>query len=209
MTFSAPGPALVRAPGRIWYFVAAAVLVIGAAAAVAWVAMQLPKLNDKLIQVVVPGEATLRLTEAGTYTIFHERTSVVDGRVYASDSLSGLRISLRNERGERVSLSSPQMSSTYNFSGRSGVAVFTFEVAQPGAYRLSAAYDNARSGPRAVLAVGAGFLGALFSIVFGALGFALGGVAAAVIIAAIVFVKRRRASRVATASFGVRPPTVS
>ena len=94
-------------------------------------------------------------------------------------------------------------------SGRSGVAVFTFDITRPGVYRLSAVYDNGRSEPRVVLAVGSGFLLALFSIVLGALVFALGGMAAAVIIAVLVFVKRRRAQRVAFVSSGIRPPTVS
>ena len=75
MTFSAPRHALVKAPGRVWYFVAVVVFLLGAATAAAFVAVQLPKLDDRMTQVVVPGEATLRLTEAGTYTIFHERTS--------------------------------------------------------------------------------------------------------------------------------------
>lgn len=208
MTFETPS-AQVRAPGCAWYFLALIVLLLGTGSAAYRLAVQIPKLGDRLTQVVVPGGATMRLTETGTYMIFYERQSVVDGRAYSSDSISGLRISLRDERGERLTLSSPAMSSTYSFGGRSGAAIFQFDIKQPGAYRLSAAYDDGRTLPRVVLAVGTGFMAGLLSSILGALALGFGGVIAAVAIAVVVFVKRRRAKQIRMAVPLTRPPTVS
>jgi hypothetical protein len=48
-------------------------------------------LTDSLTQVVVPGRADLRLTQPGRYTIFLEKNSVVNGRIYlVSESVDGL-----------------------------------------------------------------------------------------------------------------------
>ncbi len=207
MTFATT--AQTKAPGCAWYFLALLMMVLGGIAAGVYVMTQLPALGEKLPQVVVPGETTLRLTEPGSYMIFHERESVVDGRVFSSTSLSGLRVRLRNERGDPVTLSSPDMSSTYNLSGRSGVAIFKFEIKQPGAYRLSAAYDDGRTQPRVVLAVGLGFVGGLLTIIFGALAMGFAGAILAVVIAVVVFIKRRRARFAAMVPPGTRPPTVS
>ena len=207
MTFQTP-TAKAKAPGCAWYFLALLILVLGGAAAGILVLTQLPRLGEKLPQLVVPGETTLNLTEPGTYMIYHERESVVDGRVYSAENISGLRVTLRDARGAQVPLSAPGMSSTYNFSGRSGVAVYKFEIAQPGAYRLAAAYDGGRTQPRAVLAVGLGFVSGLLTIIFGALALAFGGAVIAVIVAVVVFVKRHKAKHTATVP-DTRRPTVS
>ena len=196
------------APGCAWYILALIALLLGIGGAVGWMMAKLPQLGDRLTQVVVPGEATLRLTEPGTYTIFHERRSVIDGRVYSSDRISGLRISLRNAQGERVPLSSPGVSSTYNLSGRSGAAIFSFEIKDAGTYRLTAAYDDGRAGPRVVLAVGTGFMAGLMATVFGTLAFAFAGIIAAIVIFVLVFRRRRRARQAAPQS-EARSPTVS
>lgn len=207
MTFQAP----VRRPdppSRAWYALAGAIVVLGAVAAGVFLVKRIGNLGDNLTQVVVPGEATLTLAQPGNYTIFHERESVVDGRVYSSTSLSGLRVTLRNAAGERVPLSGPVASTRYNFGGRSGVGIFEFRIAAPGRYRLTAAYDGGRTEPRTVLSVGSGFVASLLGTIFGGLGFAFGGVILGVAIAVPVFVKRRKAAQFAMAAPAGRPPTV-
>ena len=187
---------------------AAAVVVLGAVSTGIFLVKRIGRIGDNLTQVVVPGEATLTLAQPGNYTIFHERESVVDGRVYSSGSLSGLRVTLRNAAGERVPLSGPAASTRYNFGGRSGVGIFEFKITEPGRYRLSAAYEGGRTEPRTVLAVGSGFVASLLATIFGALAFAFGGVILGAIIAVVVFVKRRKARQFAMAAPTMRPPTV-
>jgi hypothetical protein len=212
MTFSAPGHAMpAKAPSRAWYILSALIWLLGFGAAGVLLAVQIPKLGDRLTQVVVPGEAALNLTEPGTYTIFHERESVVDGKVYSSRNISGLRVALRTAQGEQIRVSGPAASSRYNFGGRSGVGLFTFEIAAPGTYRLSAAYDDGRAQPRAVLAIGAGFVSSMLAMIFGGIAFAFAGTIVAVLVAVMVFVKRRKARPMpmTMAATGARPPTVS
>lgn len=207
MTFHAPVRD-TRAPGRAWYVLAGLIVLLGAVAAGVFLFTRLNQMADNLTQVVVPGEATLTLTRPGSYMIFHERESVVDGRVYSSSNLSGLRVTLRNAAGDRIPLSGPTASSRYNFGSRSGVGIFEFRIRQPGTYRLSASYDGGRTEPRTVLAVGTGFVMGLLVTIFGGLAFAFGGIILAVIVALVVFVRRRKAGRAAIVAPGARPPTV-
>ncbi|MBL8673949.1 MAG: hypothetical protein IPK81_12270 [Rhodospirillales bacterium] len=187
-------------PGRIWYFVAAAIFVASIAGAV-WIAIaRTGGMTAGLTQIVVPGGATLELKTPGTYTIFHERTSQVDGRVYESTGISGMRVAVRSvATGKSLVVRSPSGSSTYNFGGRSGRSVLAFDVDQPGAYELTAGYDDGRREPRTVLAVGSGFLGALFATIALSMGIAFAGIAAALLIAIITLLRRRRALRAAGA----------
>ena len=178
---SEPKPAAV--PSRKGYLLAAAILVGSLVAMGIFLGVRLAALGQGLIQVVVPGEVTLALAEPGSYTIFHERNSVVDGRLYASESISGLAVSLRAPAGAPVALEPVTTSSSYTFGGRTGVAAFSFEVATPGSYRLAVRYADGRREPRAVLAIGRNFMGGLLTTIFGALALAFGGGALAVWIA--------------------------
>ncbi|MGH6915851.1 MAG: hypothetical protein ACREH3_19345, partial [Geminicoccales bacterium] len=80
-------------PGRQWYVFAAAIFVVGIALSVRYLFTSVGELGDELPQIVVPGAAELSLQEPGTYTIFHEHESIVDGRYYSTrENLSGLEV---------------------------------------------------------------------------------------------------------------------
>lgn len=181
-------------PSRKGYWLAAAILVAALVAMGIFLGARLSALGQGLIQVVVPGEAALALAEPGTYTIFHERESVVDGRIYASESISGLAVTVRTPAGAPVALAPVTTSSTYTFGGRTGVAAFNFELATPGSYRLAARYADGRREPRVVLAIGRNFMGGLLITIFGALAITFGGGALAVWIAVRTF-RRNKAMR--------------
>jgi hypothetical protein len=104
-------------------------------------------IGDGLVQIVVPGEKEIVL-EPGYYTIFHERESVVDGRIYQSNGIAGLEVSLTDPAGDPVALTTASMSANYNIPGHRGVSAFQFEATTAGTYRLSAAYPAAQRGPR-------------------------------------------------------------
>ena len=181
-------------PSRKWYLLALAIFLLGLGAMGVFLSARLTALGDQLIQVVVPGTVDLKLAEPGSYTIFHERDSVVGGRLYAGDDISGLRVTVRAQAsGAEIAVAPVATSSRYSFGGRTGVSAFEFIVREPGTYRLVAAYDDGRARPQAVLAIGHGFLGGLLGTIFGALAFAFGGAAIALFIALRVFFKRRRA----------------
>lgn len=55
---------------------------------------------DSLTRIVVPGEAELDLTEPGSYTIYHEHRSVVDGQVFSSTAdISSLLVAVERPTG--------------------------------------------------------------------------------------------------------------
>lgn len=187
-------------PSRKGYVFAAAVLAAGVVGFVLVLFLGLSGLSMQ--RVVVPGSAELALEESGRYTIYHESRSVMDGRVYDVDDVSGLTVELVSaETGESVPLDSPGANTTYDLRGRSGRGVLTFEVDRPGAYRLSADYP-AGGGPETVLAVGKGIGTRIAMTVVGAIAIAIGSFLLAAAIAVVTFVRRRRAIRAA-------PPVVN
>jgi hypothetical protein len=186
---------------RMWYLLAAAILAAGAAGAALFLPPRLEALQERLVHVVVPGEAIVSLDQAGDYTIFHEARSVVDGTLYHAEDISGLAVALHSAAdGEGVALRHPGATTSYTIAGRSGTSIFSFAIARPGDYRLTAEYADGRREPRTVLAVGQGVVGGLFAAILGTLAIALGGLAAGGAIAVVTFRKRRGAARAAVAA---------
>lgn len=187
-------------PSRMWYWIAAAIFLAGVTGAVLFLLPRLEALQDRLVHVVVPGEAKLPLDRTGAYTIFHEPRSVVAGTLYYAKDISGLTVSLRSvASGRGVALAHPRATTGYTFGGRSGTSILSFEIAEPGEYSLTAGYADGRADPRTVVAVGQGVVGNLFTAILGAIGIGLGAFAAAAAIMAITFLKRRSGTRAATA----------
>jgi hypothetical protein len=192
-------------PGRKWYVIALAVLVLGAVVAGVFVFSRIHGLRSGVQQVVVPGEAELVFDAPGTYTIYHERTSVVDGRVFSSSDVSGMQVELFSVvTGEPVELRTPQASSSYSLGGREGVSIFDFDVDRPGRYRLVTLSPQGRGADRAVFAVGRGFVGKILMTAVIAVVIAFAAFLLAVTIATVTFLRRRRAGR-ATASGSEQP----
>jgi hypothetical protein len=179
-------------PGRVWYAVAGLILVATFVVGGWFIFHRVAGAANALTQIVVPGRAALPLA-AGSYTIYHESSSTVDGKVYAVPTVSGLRVTVTGPNGSPVALVSPTATSRYNVAGRSGVSLFNFEAAKAGTYRLTAAYDDGRAGPQTVLAVGSGFVGGLLLTILGAFVIMFGGIGGAIAIAVVTFIQRRRA----------------
>ena len=185
---------------RVGYVVAVLVFLAaaGTAGGILWHGIN--SLGTSVVRVVVPGVATLTLDEAGSYTIFHEAHSIVDGVVYSSANVDGLIVTVTAEAGGKpIAVSAPTATSRYSISGHEGVSILAFDIAQPGRYRLSAAYGDARSHGKTVLAVEHGFVARLGTIA-ATIGTALSGIVAAVVIAAVTFARRSRLAR-------QKPPT--
>jgi len=181
-------------PSRGWYVVAAVILIAAVAGAVSLAVSRIGNVGAGLVQVVVPGGADLDLKQPGSYTIFHERTSTVDGRIYTAPGVSGLRVTVRSlTTGREIAVRRPGGTSRYDFGGRSGTSVLAFDIDAPGMYRLDAAYEGGRQQPQTVLAVGTGFVSGLLTTIALSLGIAFGGIAIALLIFIVVLLKRRRA----------------
>jgi hypothetical protein len=157
-------------------------------------------LQKALTRVVVPGSSELTLDEPGGYTIFHEPESVVDGRVYSVQSVAGLRVTVVAEPdGTAIPTVEPGATSRYAIGSHSGVSILSFDIAQPGRYRLTAEYAGGRAEPQTVLAIGHGFVGRLLGTIFGAIGAVFVGFGAALALALTTYFRRRRLARAAGA----------
>ena len=180
-----------------WWFYVLAVLVLlgGGGLSAVLLISGLIGMSKDLTQVLAPGKTVLTLKEAGDYTIFLERESVMDGRAYSTvGDVSGLRCTLVNkDSGAEVELSRPAGSESYTMGGRSGVSAFSFELSQPGAYELSAEYPDGQSGPQVVLAIGHAFVRRLLTTIIEVFGIGGGSIALALIIGVWTFVARLRA----------------
>jgi hypothetical protein len=175
----------------IWFVVAGLIAIAGFVAAGLYLWPRLCSVDAGMIRVVVPGNATLDLGKAGTYTIFHERQSVVDGQFYASDSVAGLRVGLVAEATNAPVRIEPATSTSYSMGSRQGASIFAFTVDRPGRYRLT----TNLTGSQAVLAIGQGMFGAIFALVGGTIAIAFTGLALASIIVALVIWQRSKAPK--------------
>jgi hypothetical protein len=178
-------------PGCAAYLLGCLPLLAGFGVMIAILVVSLPKMNAGLEQIVVPGERSLTL-EPGYHMVFLETRSVVDGRAYETGEVSGLTVHVVGADGTPVTVTTPGASATYSVNGREGHAINGFQIDRAGAYTVSADYGGAE-GPQAVIAVGQGFLGGLFSTVFGGLAAVFIGALVALGVLVWVLVMRRRA----------------
>ena len=178
---------------RLWYLLAGVIALAGLAAAALYVVPRIDTVDQGAIRTVMPGSAVLALDTPGSYTIFHERRSVVDGRYYASDSVDGLKVTLADPRGTPVALVEPRMSSTYQMGNREGRAILAFDIVEPGRYRLSASLASGAAEPKVVLAVSQGLVGGIIRLVFATLGIAFGSLGVAGLLVAVVAWRRSKA----------------
>src|SRR6476469_5552073 len=95
----------------------------------------LAHMTDPVTQVVVPGEADLKLTRPGRYTVFLEEQSVVNGRIFSNAKpIVGLKCSVRqnNAGGGDILMRKASSSISYSLSGRSGRSVMEFSIREAG-----------------------------------------------------------------------------
>jgi len=182
------------------YFLAPIPVILGLAIAGWLVWTEIVALQNALTRFVVPGSTEVTYDRPGTYTIYHESDSVIDGKLYAARDIAGLGVTVTGSAsGEQIPVAVPGMSSSYSVGGHSGKSVLAFDIKTPGRYRLSAVYANGRTEPQTVLTVG-GFVGRLIGVVFGAIGAVFAGFIAALVLVLTTYFRRRRMLRLAAAT---------
>jgi len=179
----------MRSP--LWFVVAGLIAIAGFIAAGLYLWPRLGTVDAGMIRVVVPGSTTLDLGKPGTYTIFHEKQSVVDGRYYTSDTVAGLRVDVIAEATGSAVRMEPATNTSYSMGSRQGASIFAFTIDQPGRYRLT----TNLAGGQAVLAIGQGVFGSIFALVGGTIAIAFAGLAVAGIIVALTIWQRMRAPK--------------
>jgi len=181
-----------------WYYLLGIVVIVAGATLFAYTLVHgLLHLTDNLTQVVVPGEKDLPLQSKVKYTIFLEEQSVVDGRIYSTQSnLNGLTCTVSSKAsGKNIDTHRAAMSTTYNVGGRSGRSVLEFVTVEAGIYHLGCGYEEGTKGPQVVLAVGAGLKEGIFRMIEKGIGAMFGGGIAGAAILVTVFLLRERAKK--------------
>ncbi len=151
------------------------------------------ELGASFSRVVVPGKATITLAQPGSYTVFHERKSIMGNEIYTSspEAISGIRCIVKEAAsGEEITLTPSSTNATYSLGSREGVSIFDFSIARGGAYEFACAFpDGARRGLKTVFAVGQGFMSDLFSSIFAIFGIVAIFVISASVSAALIIIK--------------------
>jgi len=202
-----------------WYYALAALIpVLGCLIATAIANQWFPGLPgalesrmnlDDLTQVVIPGSKDITFAESGAYAVYYEYRSVVDGAVYASRKTPPALVCnlISTATGAEVGVAPDYVeTNTYSTKDRErvGVLIRSITIDEPGTYTFSCRYEDGRSQPEIVLAVGPNFMWEFLGIVARS-GFALAaGVVAlsgsslvALVIATVIAVKRHQSKRAA------------
>lgn len=175
-------------PGRVWYWIAALLVVGGMVAGVALGARGIAafaRVIDGMERISIPGSAQVDLDEGGHVVYFESRGAHFDvpefGMVVAP-AAGGAPVEVQPYTG----------SLTYTSGGVSGTAVYTFRVAQAGPHEVRV------SGPEGAgtVALGPSIGGGVFGLVGGIVGaFSVVGLTfmAALVIVIVVAIRRSRA----------------
>jgi hypothetical protein len=209
----APPTRTRRTPSKAWYWVAAAVAVLGLTAAFIWGAMGTSNALDRVDgfdRTAIPGATTVSVADPGTMVVYYESAAetaryadptaagrnatrwnpAVDATVDANYAASTptwqqLRLQVTGPDGAVLPVSAYRSAARYGLDpGRLGRAVARFDAATAGQYQVSAA-SAIEAG--ATLAVGANFARDIATTTLGAVVLGLGTVLAAVLLAVVTY----------------------
>lgn len=179
---STDGTVARRVPGKFWYVVALVIFIASITAPAGIVLWRVFGNAEAVVRLIAPETKTVRLA-AGTYTIFSDSRAIVNGEVIISQGgISGLRVSVRNARGEDIPVGPVAIASRYSHGGQAGFAVFEVKIPEAGEYQVAAGYRNQQRNQHAILSLRKDFLGNLLTSIFLAVGVALGGALLATLI---------------------------
>jgi len=124
-------------PRRIWYAIAAFLVIAGLLVLPVCIALPILML-PKPTQFAVPGSKDFNLTAPGKYVLWHETETIFQGRTYSGGQLpSGLLMQLSNTASRAIIPLLPDQSTTMSSGGSSRRSIATFRIATPGPHVLS------------------------------------------------------------------------
>jgi hypothetical protein len=219
-TAPAPAPAVAAPakikPGRIWYWIGALLIAAGVVGAISLIIAGIVGMSrtvDDFARFEAPVQGqTLDFAKSGTYTIYYEHESEIDGvEISSPEDIPGdLDIQVTTEDGTPVPVSGAGTSVSFSVSGKAGEAVNKVTIPAPGTYIMNVSADSLRTEPCDVesgdtqdcfaIAIGKGVLGRLFAYlgaagIVGFLGFVAGLVI--IIVTAVKRSRRRKERRLA------------
>lgn len=174
-------------PGRVWYLVALAVLLVG----VAWIVLGLISVShqvDSFPRVPLPTGGTVTLDRSGGYVIYYEGPGASRGKVPGFH----VRISPAAPPAAVGSRRPYASSVTYSFGSHQGRAVLTLQVVHPGRFLVETAGAPAVPGG-SDLAFGSSIAGRVAGTVLPSIGLIFLGIIGAIVVGLLRTSRVRRA----------------
>lgn len=141
--------------GRLFYFIGIIVLVFGIATFSYCAASFIIIFSALPQEIIGPGKEAIVLKEKGTYSIFYEKKSIIDGKplISGSSNISGIKCMITNKgNGNKIPVK-PDTSSTFSYGDRQGVSILAFDINEPGTYEFLVTNDGNEPGAKFVLAL--------------------------------------------------------
>jgi hypothetical protein len=126
---------MTRVMSKVWYLVAAALILPGISLAVMGFSLLSSTIAD-MHRVVMPGKAELTLP-AGRTTLYAEERSIVDGKAYGMAEGVSFRCGVTDAAGNAMALASSSSNVSYSIGDYAGRNTFDLELGQPGTYVLA------------------------------------------------------------------------
>jgi hypothetical protein len=187
-------------PTRAWYLLAALLIVAAGGAfatAVTAANREIARRIPQMHRMIAPGEASFEFEEAGSYLVYYEWRSEVDGERFETEAEPpDMTLEVTGPDGEAVELDRVEQYGTYTRQPYMGTGVWRIPVEQPGTYTLVADYLEDAKGERIVLAIGRFDIEAVMTRTLGiggAAGLAAMLLVGGLVVAVLTFTARLRA----------------
>jgi hypothetical protein len=185
-------------PGKTGYWIALLIFLLGCGGSGYLLYDGISSLADGLVRAevpTVPANPLVTFDKAGTWTVFHESPSVLDGQTYNAPLPDGTSVFLLGGPGDEIPMTPAVGSLTYDLAGRSGVAIGRLNVDNPGDYTLVVEYPPGAPSDPTVLAFGHEKGKATIKTVGGIAGILASGFIAMIIFLIVLIMRSRSKNR--------------
>lgn len=139
------------------------------------------------LRIVMPGTHLVEMGK-GSYTLFYEYRSELNGQVFSSDvTVPGIRVVVISPDDTGVELTQPDVNENYDFDGRSGYSVLEFQIEEDGIYTVAGGFPEGTIGTDIVMAIGKTDAGSLLFAILSL----VGGVLVASVLTISTFIGRQ------------------
>ena len=179
-----------RASFPAGWFVAAGLVALAGIVVATLLILRFVSVYERPARFLAPGTTSVEIGRPGRYIVWHEHSTVFDGRIFELPEKlpHGVQLEVRAPDGRALHAEPASMSAKWGSVKRA--AIVSFEASSPGRYTVSAQGDA----PPFVVAVGADFTWPLLRAIGGAIVSAVLGLGAALALALYGLSQRAPAS---------------
>ncbi|HEX3721218.1 MAG TPA: hypothetical protein VHV31_00410 [Nitrolancea sp.] len=186
-------------PGRWLYVTALLIFFVGvlvAAVLVVSSVVHFRSVKHSFIHIVAPGTTTVHLGDTGSYTIYYEYASDVEGQsVPADQTPPNMIVTITSvATGDTVDVVSAD-SGTYSLDSSSGIAIMNFNIEKTGDYKITSQYSDGSTGGDVEFAIAHGIARNIvwgIGSILGSIGVFCSATFFAFLLTVIVFILRQR-----------------